>query len=257
MRSAHRAVLRQKRARDQLPPDAPAPVAEPTTHPCDLCDFVSTSKGGLTTHYLRTHRVDRREPKPHRPSNCQESAAHLLFECPALQALRLQHGIGPREDVKTWFNESVPKFLFDALSRLRKRYECSLCDFVPPPETAPPTAAPTPANATDPATSIVSTLVQDTEGSLQQVSSSHELVSDAASPRSPEEAERRRAAQPPASTNHGEAIKARARGGDFTSHITFTMYLAKCLSGLTRPNITSARVEIRLRPKKSKYWTEQ
>ena len=62
-------------------PANPAPAAaEPTVHSCELCAFVSNTK--ITRHHLRTHKVDRREHKLHRPSNCQESAAHLLFECP-------------------------------------------------------------------------------------------------------------------------------------------------------------------------------
>ena len=160
MRSAHHEIVQQKRARAPEPAEPPAPAAAvPTVHACEFCAFVSNTKGGLTSHYLRTHKVDRREPKLHRPSNCQESAAHLLFECPALTALRLQHGVGPPGERKTWFAPSLPKFLLDALSGLRLRgHDCSLFSFVqfampatgppPPPDLTPLAATDNPAQST-------------------------------------------------------------------------------------------------------------
>ncbi|KNH04127.1 hypothetical protein XU18_3234 [Perkinsela sp. CCAP 1560/4] len=61
-----------------------------------MCSFVSSSKGGLTSHLRRTHGIDRRVPRGHRPSDCEESAQHLIFDCPRLTALRTKHGIRPQ-----------------------------------------------------------------------------------------------------------------------------------------------------------------
>ncbi|KNH07149.1 hypothetical protein XU18_2194 [Perkinsela sp. CCAP 1560/4] len=108
----HRDEARIKRAR---PAPQPAAPSAPHDHMCHLCSFASGTKGGLTSHLLRTHNFDRRLPKRHRSSDCEESVEHLLFHCPRFAALRMKHGIRPPGDVKQWFERRVPGFLREAL----------------------------------------------------------------------------------------------------------------------------------------------
>ena len=108
----HRDEARIKRAR---PAPQPAAPSAPHDHMCHLCSFASGTKGGLTSHLLRTHNFDRRLPKRHRSSDCEESVEHLLFHCPRFAALRMKHGIRPPGDAKQWFERRVPDFLREAL----------------------------------------------------------------------------------------------------------------------------------------------
>ena len=103
---AHRAAARVKRAR---PADQPATPSAPQRHQCHLCSFASGTKGGLTMHLRRTHDFDRRVPKNHRPSDCEESVEHLLFHCPRFAALRIKHGIRPPGDPTQWFDAKDDK----------------------------------------------------------------------------------------------------------------------------------------------------
>ncbi|KNH06161.1 Zinc finger C2H2 [Perkinsela sp. CCAP 1560/4] len=111
----HRDEARIKRAR---PGDAPAALPAANDHSCHMCSFVSSSKGGLTLHLRRTQGIDRRVPRGHRPSDCEESAKHLIFDCPRLTALRIKHGIRPQGDNQQWFERRVPDFLLEALHLL-------------------------------------------------------------------------------------------------------------------------------------------
>ena len=115
--------------RRATPPPLPPPPQSSTAHKCDLCDFESSSKGGLTHHLKRTHQRDRRDEKPHRPNDCEESASHLLFACERLQHLRIKHSIPPEAlcDPEFWFSRRPADFILDALKLLPELgYECSL-----------------------------------------------------------------------------------------------------------------------------------
>ncbi|KNH09469.1 Zinc finger C2H2-like protein [Perkinsela sp. CCAP 1560/4] len=135
---AHRAAARMKRAR---PADQPATPSAPQRHQCHLCSFASGTKGGLTMHLRRTHDFDRRVPKNHRPSDCEESVEHLLFHCPRFAALRIKHGIRPPGDPTQWFERRVPEFLADAFNLLPDRESK---EDQPPAGSSPPTAPPPP-----------------------------------------------------------------------------------------------------------------
>ena len=141
---AHRAAARVKRAR---PADQPATPSAPQRQQCHLCSFASGTKGGLTMHLRRTHDFDRRVPKNHRPSDCEESVEHLLFHCPRFAALRIKHGIRPPGDPTQWFERRVPEFLADAFNLLPDRESK---EDHPPAGSSPPTAPPTTAHRAGP-----------------------------------------------------------------------------------------------------------
>ncbi|KNH05556.1 hypothetical protein XU18_3527 [Perkinsela sp. CCAP 1560/4] len=94
-------------------------------------------------HLRRTHDFDRRVPKNHRPSDCEESVEHLLFHCPRFAALRIKHGIRPPGDPTQWFERRVPEFLADAFNLLPDRESK---EDHPPAGSSPPTAPPTTAH---------------------------------------------------------------------------------------------------------------
>ena len=127
----HRSEARIKRAR--CPAQPVTPVA-PETLNCPECNFVAKSKGGLTAHLLRTHEIDRRLPRNHRPSDCEESAEHVLFYCPGLADLRAKHGIqppgaprDPQDKKQAWFDPRESAFVVEALHLLPSLgYETSL-----------------------------------------------------------------------------------------------------------------------------------
>ena len=123
-----------------------APSA-PQRHQCHLCSFASGTKGGLTMHLRRTHDFDRRVPKNHRPSDCEESVEHLLFHCPRFAALRIKHGIRPPGDPTQWFERRVPEFLADAFNLLPDQESK---EAHPPAGSSPPTAPPTTAHRAGP-----------------------------------------------------------------------------------------------------------
>ena len=113
----HMALARVRTA--SMPRTPPTPTTR-ANHPCpeDGCSFTSSSKGGLTNHLRRTHDVDRRVAKPHRPSDCEESIQHILFVCPRLYELRLKHNITPDGADDLWTSRRLGEFLLEALAIL-------------------------------------------------------------------------------------------------------------------------------------------
>ena len=53
--------------------------------------------------------------KAHKPQTCEESACHLLFECPALAHLRQEFSLPSKDDAYAWFSAKIGPFLVAAL----------------------------------------------------------------------------------------------------------------------------------------------
>ncbi len=118
---------RNKTALQQHVDNAPAPDPEPPpvgfVCPAENCGRSFTTKGGLTRHANCAHKIDLSIPKKHRPSDCEESAAHILFECPCLAKIRSTYG-GPSFDAASpasWFSLAAPLILLAALDKLPGR----------------------------------------------------------------------------------------------------------------------------------------
>lgn len=111
-------MLKRPRPPPEPPPAAHLPAPAPQQqHLCPICNQQYKSVNGVAVHMAIVHKMRQIRPRLHRPP-CEESAIHILQDCPALEGLRLAYGYSPPADIADWWREENARFLIRALQLL-------------------------------------------------------------------------------------------------------------------------------------------